>query len=259
MGSVTIVGVGIQPGPHTTMEAREAIQEAQKVFYLFADHVLDGWIERLNPTAESLAGFYAVDKPRAQTYAEMVEEIVASVRKGLDVTVAFYGHPGVFVEPGHRAIRLAREEGYRATMLPGVSAEDCLFADLGLDPADGCQTFEATDFLLFPPAFDPRVSLVLWQVAAIGRRVGRRDPDRGGLQALADRLIGSYGSDHHVTLYEAAAYPIGEAWIRRLRLAELPAAEVRLMTTLYVPPTGARVPDQAMADRFGMSRDEAGE
>jgi hypothetical protein len=33
-------------------------------------------------------------------------------------------------------------------MLPGISAEDCLFADLGIDPGIyGCQSYEATDFL----------------------------------------------------------------------------------------------------------------
>src|SRR2546429_6584747 len=46
--------------------------------------------------------------------------------------------------------RQAREEGFEAEMLPAVSAEDCLFADLGVDPGDeGCQSFEATSFLLF--------------------------------------------------------------------------------------------------------------
>jgi hypothetical protein len=34
-------------------------------------------------------------------------------------------------------------------MLPAISAEDCLFADLGVDPADhGCPSYEATDFLV---------------------------------------------------------------------------------------------------------------
>jgi hypothetical protein len=34
-------------------------------------------------------------------------------------------------------------------MLPAVSAEDCLFADLGVDPgAAGCQSHEAADFLI---------------------------------------------------------------------------------------------------------------
>jgi hypothetical protein len=240
------------------MEAREAIEQAEKVLYLFSDPVPEGWLEELNPSAESLASFYAIDKPREETYAEMIEEIMAWVRKDLDVCVVFYGHPGVFVDPGHRAIRLARQEGFPAVMLPAVSAEDCLFADLGVDPGDGCQTFEATDFLLFPPAFDTRVSLVLWQVAAIGRRVGRRQPDRTGLKVLAERLGEAYGPDHQVILYEAPPYPIGEPWIRRLRMSDLAGAEVPLMSTLYVPPKGRRAGDQDMFDRLGVALTDGG-
>lgn len=247
-----MVGTGIRHGLQTTPEAIEAIEKAGKVLYLFPDRVPVRWIEELNACAESLAGLYAVGKPRAETYDEMVEEILAWVRKGLDVCVVFYGHPGVFVEPGHEAIRRAREEGIPADMFPGVSAEDCLFADLGVDPGDGCQTFEATDFLLLPPAFDTHVPLVLWQVAAIGRRVARDEPDRAGLRVLADRLAESYGPDHEVMLYQAAAYAIGGPWIRRLRVRELPSAEVRLMSTLYVPPKGLRAPDPEMFDRLGI-------
>jgi hypothetical protein len=41
-------------------------------------------------------------------------------------------------------------DGFDAVMLPGISAEDCLFADLGIDPGMiGCQSFEATDSITF--------------------------------------------------------------------------------------------------------------
>src|SRR5437773_2103233 len=81
------------------------------------------------------AGLSAPGKPRRETYAEMVEELLAPVRAGHNVCAAFYGHPGVFVNPGHEAIRRARAEGFPARMLPAVSALDCLVADLGIDPA----------------------------------------------------------------------------------------------------------------------------
>jgi len=52
----------------------------------------------------------------------MVERTVTFVRWGLNVCAVFYGHPGVFADPAHNAIRLARREGFRALMLPGISA-----------------------------------------------------------------------------------------------------------------------------------------
>lgn len=95
--------------------------------------------------------------------------MLREVRNGLDVVGAFYGHPGVFVNPSHRALAIAKSEGYRAKMLPGVSAEDCLFADLGIDPANpGCLTYEASDFLLREKPLNIYCHLVLWQVGCIG-------------------------------------------------------------------------------------------
>lgn len=65
--------------------------------------------------------------------------MLQEVRLGKKVVGVFYGHPGVFVSPSHRAISIARFEGYEAKMLPAVSAEDSLYADLGIDPSrPGC-------------------------------------------------------------------------------------------------------------------------
>src|SRR5216683_1496595 len=106
---------------------------------------------------------------RMYAYNATVEHILGCVRTGDKTVGAFYGHPGVFVYPSHEAIRRARSEGYSAKMLPGISAEDCLFADLGIDPAVcGCQTFEATDFLLHGRRIDPSSSVVLWQIGVVG-------------------------------------------------------------------------------------------
>lgn len=254
-GSLTIIGTGIRFGLQTTQEARDRIEGADKVLYLLDDPVAAGWIERLNPSSESLARAYAPGKPRAETYQEIVEEILRWVRKGLDVCVALYGHPGVFAEPAHRAVETAREEGFPAQMLPGVSAEDCLFADLGVDPGDGCQSYEATDFLIRPPIFDPGVSLVLWQVAGVGARVGRTETARQGLEILTERLRRTYGAEHEVVLYEAPQYPIGGPIIHRVPLRDLTEAPLRPMATLYVPPRGTRRSDPEMTLRLEVSGD----
>jgi hypothetical protein len=78
---------------------------------------------RLNPDgAESLQG----GNSRRQSYVEMVEHILTHVRSGYNTCVACYGHPGVFANPTHEAVRRAKDEGFSAKMLPGISAEDCL-------------------------------------------------------------------------------------------------------------------------------------
>jgi len=95
--------------------------------------------------------------------------MLRDVRQGYKVLGIFYGHPGVFVFPSHRAIAIAREEGYIAKMLPGVSAEDYLFSDVGFDPSHpGCMTQEASFLLLSGKKLDPLVHNIIWQVGGVG-------------------------------------------------------------------------------------------
>jgi hypothetical protein len=141
-------------------------------------------------------------------------------------------------------------------MLPSVSAEDCLFADLGVDPGDtGCQSFEATSFLLYHREFDTSVPLVLWQIATVGERNGTAAPSREGLQVLLERLADRYGPDHEVVLYEASPYWVFEPRVDRVRLAEVGEAKLDGMTTLFVPPNRAPRMDPEMFDRLGIGRD----
>lgn len=245
-GSLVIVGTGITLVVHTTLEALWSMERAERLFFLVTSSAAEEWIRELNPTAMSLQDCYADGKARHESYDEMVERLLSAVRAGQDVCAAFYGHPGVFVWPAHEAIRQARAEGYSARMLPGVSAEDCLFADLGVDPGDrGCQSFEATDFLALRRRFDPSSSLILWQVGALGEpsvRLGMTcRPER--LQVLVSRLRRSYPARHPVILYKASQFAICDAVIRKTTLARLPREVVPAMATMYVPPLPPAAPD----------------
>jgi uncharacterized protein YabN with tetrapyrrole methylase and pyrophosphatase domain len=251
-GTLTIVGTGIQLG-QMSIEATSHIKEADRVLYLVTDPVTSGWIQDLNPNCESLERYYSKDKDRLTTYLEMAEHILSFVRKGETVCAAFYGHPGVFVLPSHVVVRRARQEGYHARMLPGVSAEDCLFCDLGVDPGVlGCQSFEATDFLVHRRSFDAESHLILWQIGVIGDIGYKERYGREGLKVLVEVLTGTYPPSHEVTVYEAARYAICEPSIVRVRIDALPDARITPISTLYVPPRRTTVPDLAMMRRLGI-------
>jgi Tetrapyrrole (Corrin/Porphyrin) Methylases len=238
-----------------TPEAASAIERADEVRYLVTQPLTAQWIERTNPRSRSLDGLYGPGKPRRDTYAEMVEALLAPVRAGRNVCAAFYGHPGVFVNPGHEAIRRARAEGYGARMLPAVSALDCLVADLGIDPAaTGLQSYEATDFVIHRRRPDTTASLVLWQIGVVGELGYASAPRRENLAFLADRLARVYPPGHEVIVYEASPYPlVADPFVLRLPFEELPEAHVPLLATLVVPPARKPRRDRALAARLGLS------
>lgn len=250
-----MVGVGIAGPAHVTAAGRGAIRAADKRFFLVADPLTREWLRGVAPRAENLSDAYAVGKSRDLTYEEMVERILAPVRRGKRVCAIFYGHPGVFAYPPHEAVRRARGEGFAARMLPGISALDCLFADLGVDPGEvGCASFEATDFLLRRRRFDPTSALVLWQVGLVGVEDVREADlwSRDGLALLAEVLLETYPAAHELVIYEASTLPVAPPKIVRAPLGELPRAPVTALSTLYVPPLGEGATDLALARRLGL-------
>lgn len=254
-GSLTVVGSGIQAVRHFTLEACAAIESADAVLYSVADPITERWIRDRNPHAESLRDCYRPDRKRIDTYYLMIERTMARVRAGKDVCAVYYGHPGVFTFPSHESIRLARAEGFEARMLPGVSAEDCLFADLGVDPAmRGCQSFEATAFLIQERPFDPLAPLILWQIGVIGD--AGFHPDRPvrkeGVAVLVRYLRRAYPADHRVTVYEASQYVTYAAYVEQVELERLPEARISGLSTLYVPPVGEPRISSEMLEALGL-------
>ncbi len=241
---MTIVGTGIELVSHITRATEEAIRNADKMYYLVVNAETELWLRSIRNDAISLKACYGVGKERCESYDEMVDIILKSVRQGYSVCAAFYGHPGVFVAPSHEAIAIAKREGFPARMLPSISAEDCLFADLGVDPARGCQSFEATEFLIFKRKFDPSCHLILWQIYVIGCSTFDPgfDPVRG-LKSLVDVLMKKYPKSHPITIYEAAQFPGAKFRADMVRLAELPFQAVNRISTLYVPPYPERFRD----------------
>jgi uncharacterized protein YabN with tetrapyrrole methylase and pyrophosphatase domain len=247
-GRLVCVGIGMMLGAHMTPRAAGELERAEVVFAALADPLMEAWLQRQHSDVRSLQRHYAPGKPRSATYRDMVAEILAAVRAGRRVCVAFYGHPGVFAVVGHRAIAEARAEGHAASMQPGISAADCLYADLGMDPGlPGCVHLEATRLLLFEHRLDPALWLVLWQVGVAGdASLARRDSPRALRECLLERLLRDYPREHEVILYQAATLAIHAPRIERLPLAGLLDAELTLATTLVLPPCRAPKPDAAM-------------
>lgn len=127
----------------------------------------------------------------------------------------FYGHPGIFAWSPHEVIKVALAEHFQARMEPGISSEDCLYADLGVAPGRyGCQHYEARQQLSYGTPVNPGVYLVLWQVGLVGDRSMKR------FCTGHDGLTGSFNREY---LFDEA-----ERTLRRLHKAGADACLVLL-------------------------------
>ncbi|MCO7222926.1 SAM-dependent methyltransferase [Pleionea sp. CnH1-48] len=251
-GQLTIVGTGIFAPAHISQEAIRHIQSSDVVFATIPDPLSMHYVQKLNTNVVSMGDLYEAGEDRVDTYEMMVTRILNAVREGQRVCAIYYGHPGIFVYAAHKAIKLAREEGFEANLLPAISAEDCLFADLGIDPAShGCQAYEASQFLFYQHSINSYSSLILWQLGVVGdTSLKLFRPADNGMAMLQDKLLTLYPADHKVTVYEAATLPIIPPRIEEVALSELSETKVREISTLFVPAVSFPPIDHEFCERW---------
>jgi uncharacterized protein YabN with tetrapyrrole methylase and pyrophosphatase domain len=254
---LVVAGAGIKLVDHITTEARAAVQSADVVLHSTQIPGMAEWLRNLNDRCFDLTTFYAPGRDRWETYARMTGAVLAEVAPERRVCALFYGHPAVYVTPSHDMIRRTRQRGLVARMLPGVSAEDCLFADLGVDPGvNGWQSYDVTPFLVYRPRYERTAGLVLWQMDVLGHRSYQPQHARSNYEILARELARVYGDDHEIIGYYAAQYPGLEPMIDRLTVSDL--SDHDGMSTLYVPPVGRPPADRDMLVELGMLDAAAG-
>lgn len=242
-GRLTIVGTGITAVAHMSCETVSYVAEADVVFYHATNGITAAQIRRLNANAIDLYEYYGEGKNRKVTYVQMAELMLNEVRRGLSVVGVFHGHPGVFVRPARRALALASAEGFDTTLVPAISAVDCLFADLRVDPGVfGCQILMASRVMAEDLILATTGHVVFLQVTAVGDpKFSFSGYKEAKLAAFFERLIEIYGEEQETVYYVAALFP---GWTPEVDVR--PLADYRYISLLasvhagmlYVPPEG---------------------
>lgn len=263
IGKLVCIGTGMRMAGQITPLAQSYIETADVVVSAVPNIFTRKWIQGIAKDFICVLDHYedcdVEGKTRRDTYRRMADTILAQVRAGKTVCAAFYGHPGIFACISHIAIADARAEGYSAEMLPGISAEDCLVADLGLDPGrTGMQSMETTQFMIYERKIDPTAMFILWQPALAGElSLKRFETTAARIQVLVDKLARDYPLDHTVILYEAATNPFEKTRMEKIRLRDLPTTPMTTTTTLVIPAAFALQRDEAIVAQLNALPQEA--
>ncbi|HGF0738819.1 SAM-dependent methyltransferase [Legionella pneumophila] len=234
MHKLIVVGTGIKSISHLTEETKRVIQNADKVLYLVNENNIKQWIQREAKQAESLDPIYFSSDQRIEAYQALTNHIIDEYQKVSVLCVVFYGHPTVFADSALNAVRQIKINGGEAIILPAVSAQDCLFSDLQIDPGNqGCFSIEATELVIFGRHIDIHSHVLLWQVANFGRTDGMKSDK---LAILKDFLCGYYPADNSICLYEAPSLPTIHPRIEWVPLSSLDQSNINSTTTVYIPP-----------------------
>ncbi|CAE6483608.1 unnamed protein product [Rhizoctonia solani] len=254
-GSLIIAGSGIASICHITLETVSLMETAEKIFYLVTDPITEAYIQEKNNNTVNLCKYYNKTKQRYQSYVEMAEVMLREVRAEHKVLGIFYGHPGFFATPAHRALTLARAEGYAARMIPGISSFDYMLSDLEFEPAlYGCTIHDATDLLARDRHLDPSAHNIILQIAAAGVTTLEDEPENSKLPLLITHLERHFGLDHKVILYSGAVFPLSSTamvvyTIENLRNPQV-AEGISSSSSLYIPPRDIPPINSSMSNKL---------
>ncbi|MGI5310006.1 SAM-dependent methyltransferase [Rheinheimera sp. WS51] len=258
-GRLTCLGLGITLGSQLTELARNQLAAADLVFFHSNTHYLAHFLQQINPNLVDLQPFYCPGQSRSISYQAMIAAVINAVQAGNNVVWACYGHPGIASWPPHEAMRQLKLLGYAAKMEAGIAADACLYADLAIDPiAQGCQKFEASQFLFYQRNLDVSGYVILWQVAIVGDfSLCNLTPNSRYIAVLIQHLLHWYPPEHLVILYEAADLPIWQHRAETLPLSQLAQAKLNQITTLVIPPLEKKQINSQILDLLGVPADHA--
>lgn len=243
---VYVLGAGMVGYRQFTRETEAALEKSETVFLVHSQEIVAEYVEReFTDDVISLIDEYEPTVRRDETYERMAERVLETAEEADDpVSFLLYGHPMIYVSPADYVLEEGPERGLDVQALPGISSMDCLYTDIGLDPAaNGIQMFEATDLLLREFELNPDVPAMLWQIGSLETVLYSTAPSRPErFTRLREYLEQFYPEDHTLSLLRTATYPItdSERVDFELRNFEDVHDEVTATQTLYIPPVRER-------------------
>lgn len=240
---IYIVGLGIVNVRQITHEVDEALQRSREVLLVAQGFGMVEYVNQLCSNVTDLSSAYREGDNRINAYNMMTAKVIEAALDHPPVTFALYGHPLVFALPPFQILKIAPLFELRVKTLPGISAMDCLFVDLKLDPARGLQIYEATDLLLRQRPLQPDVPCLIWQIGAVETQLySMRTSKPERFLRMKNYLLKFYPPEHKIVAVYSSSFPLAPSLLTEFAITDFEShsQEIHPGATLYVPPVSTR-------------------
>ena len=233
-----IVGVGIKTLSHLTEEAKQVIENTERVLFLVNEPLLKEYITENAKSFFNLEEIYFNHAYRADAYNKITEYILSSLENYDNVGVVAYGHPFFCASPFLDAAIKAKDNGCIVHAFPGISSLDCMFSDLMIDPtANGLQVYEATALINSKITINTSANLVILQVGFVNVKTHTHTSENNvDLTYLCDYLKAIYPEKHSGIIYQASLYPSVKPKIDIFQISELSLHKLSSISSIFIPP-----------------------
>ena len=240
MADISLVGCGLFPERHLTVEAVELLGKTE-IYTILPTLAVERYLQRHGFAFHDLSSLYVEAADHREICRRIADAILAvAALKTRPISYLTYGHPMLFDTPAKLILSGAGKLGLSVNIVAGVSFVDSILAELGLSvDQSGLQIADATRLVAEQLPINPRQPLFLANVGALfhEKTAGLSGAAEQHVARLVGHLARSFPASQPATLCDFDED--GEAPLfLTVRLEEVPALASGLSyaTTLLIAP-----------------------
>ena len=248
--TISIIGRGIDPEKHLTLQALRALKAADRAFGIEPETATWKKFQKEfgTPVIEDLSFLYRSDRIDQANYEAFVATILQALDSCKHLALLVAGHPMV----GVSFIRILRskledriDSEVKIEIIGGISSFDTLLLDLQLDPLErGTLLLDTNRLLLLEYELDPSLGAFLYHVCSVGNSITdyRNTSSTTRLSLLKHYLLRFFPPHKELFLCRSSFGVDVQSARFSITLAELEQAaeQIDFATTLYIPPEKPR-------------------
>jgi tetrapyrrole methylase family protein/MazG family protein len=238
VSEIVVVGVGPGPWEMLTIEARDILVSARRVYFRYGTHPVFIKLKEMGVEVVSFESLYAdphLTYPKA--YELMSRAIVREAEISGRAVYVLPGNPYVFEKTPRFISKMAGPLGISVRLVPGMSFLEAVYPVLGIDPEEGLTILNASRVIEKPDQYplNPRYGCLIGQV---GLPVGGKPTGKNfNLEPLAKIVSQTYPADHPAILIRCVGLPSYAIETRNVSVGGLARQTdfINNLTSLYLP------------------------
>ncbi|QTT88295.1 SAM-dependent methyltransferase [Pseudomonas chlororaphis] len=240
MSKLFILGTGIYNTLQMSVETLQALKTCEAIYVLHNDKMVIDALGKYTRVIDLYSLYESELQFRKDIYLE-ISETVTQHALSTETPIGFvvHGNPFFLVSASEYILEQARSKGIESKVLPSISSFDTILCDLEIDLGYGVQLFDPTTMIINNWKPNPKVPLLLFQLATVlNPNVVIDDPRSSTLEPLVDYLLEFYPADHECVLVHSASHLLERSETLGLKLGDLSKNEgidLWKRPTLYVP------------------------
>jgi uncharacterized protein YabN with tetrapyrrole methylase and pyrophosphatase domain len=239
---LTIIGRGVDPTKHLSMEALEILKTADLILGIESEIEFWSMIQKNHniTVIKDIASEYKNNNKDILNYQSFIDLAFHSLINNDHVVLLVAGHPRLGVTFSQLLSSDSRSAGINIQFVVGISSFDVMLNDLALDPIEqGTALLDANRLLLFEYKMETSLNYFIYHVSSVGNsKTNYQNPEQGNqVTLLKNYLIKHYSSSKKVAICQASNGKNSPSQYTWIDLSELESSISKLnySTTLYIP------------------------